>query len=205
MDLQVVGVGLGRTGTNSLKLALERLLGGRCHHMFEVFADERQFPMWQAAAAGDADWDAIYDGFVATVDYPGAAFWRELVELNPDALVLLSQRESAAAWWESASRTIFAPWNGEGAEADPAFRAAAEAMFERTGIDPSDRDAAMAGYEAHLEAVRATVDPDRLLEWTTGDGWAPLATALGVPVPDEPFPHVNTTDEFRARRDEPDA
>ena len=200
MELQVVGVGLGRTGTNSLKLALERLLGGRCHHMIEVFADERQFPMWQAATTGVPDWDAIYDGFVATVDWPGAAFWRELVAANPDAVVLLSRRESGDAWWESARRTIFAPWNGDDPGTDPAFRAAAEAMFERTGIDPSDRDAAIAGYDAHLAAVRAEVDPARLLEWTAGDGWAPLAEAIGVPVPDEAFPHVNTTEEFRARR-----
>ena len=129
MGLRVVGVGLGRTGTNSLKLALERLLDGRCHHMIEVFADDRQFPMWQAAAAGgEADWDAIYEGFVATVDWPGAAFWRELVAAYPDAVVLLSQRESAEAWWESARRTIFSPWNGEDPGTDPGFRAAAEAQ-----------------------------------------------------------------------------
>ncbi len=203
MHLQVVGVGLGRTGTNSLKLALERLLGAPCHHMLEVFADERQFPLWVDAVGGQPDWDAIYDGYAATVDWPGAAFWRELVVANPDAVVLLSRRERPDAWWESATRTIFAPFNGEEAATPPEFRAAALALFARNGIDPGARDVAIAGYEAHLEAVRAEVPADRLVEWVTGDGWAPLCAALGVPVPDEPFPHVNTTDEFRARRATP--
>ena len=207
MELRVVGVGLGRTGTNSLKLALERLLGAPCHHMLEVFADERQFPLWVDAIDGRPEWDAIYDGYAATVDWPGAAFWRELVAANPEAVVLLSRRESPEAWWESATRTIFAPFNGEDAPAPPDFRAAALALFDRNGIDPGDREAAIAGYTAHLEAVRAEVPADRLVEWVTGDGWAPLCAALGAPVSDEPFPHVNTTDEFRARRDarEPDA
>lgn len=202
MELRVVGVGLGRTGTNSLKLALERLLDAPCHHMTEVFADEAQFPLWQQAIAGAPDWDAIYGRFGATVDWPGCAFWRELTDANPDAVVLLSRRETPEAWWESARRTIFAPWTGEDAPRDPAFRVAAEALFARNGIDPADPKVAMAGYQAHLEAVRATIAPDRLLEWTAGDGWAPLCAALGVAVPDEPFPHVNTTEEFRARQAE---
>jgi hypothetical protein len=201
MELRVVGVGLGRTGTNSLKLALEQLLGGRCHHMIEVFADEQQFPLWQQAAAGEPDWDAIYDGFVATVDWPGCAFWRELVVANPDAVVLLSRRESADAWWSSAVKTIFAPWHEEGAPLPPEFRASLETLVARNGVDPADPAVARAGYEAHLAAVRAEVPAERLVEWVAGDGWEPLCAALGVPVPDEPFPHVNTTDEFRARRE----
>ena len=202
MDLRVVGVGLGRTGTNSLKLALERLLGAPCHHMLEVFANEAQFPLWVAALDGRPDWTTLYRGYEATVDWPGVAFWRELVEANPDAVVLLSQRESAEAWWDSASQTIFAAFQGEDLPMPPDFRAAALRMLQRTGIDPADRAAGIAGYHAHLAAVRAEVPAERLLEWTTGDGWAPLCAALGVDVPDEPFPHVNTTDEFRARRDE---
>ncbi len=200
MALRVVGVGLGRTGTNSLKLALERLLDAPCHHMLEVFADEAQFPLWVEAVDGSPDWDRIYERFAATVDWPGAAFWRELVAANPDAVVLLSRRESADAWWNSAVRTIFAPWNGEDGSLPQEFRFALERLVGRNGVDPGDAEVAKAAYEAHLAAVRAEVPADRLVEWTAGDGWGPLCAALGVPVPDEPFPHVNTTDEFRARR-----
>jgi hypothetical protein len=203
MGLRVVGVGLGRTGTNSLKLALEQLLGAPCHHMVEVFAHPDQIPLWTAAAAGEPDWPAIFEGYAATVDWPGAAFWRELVAEYPDAVVLLSRRESADDWWDSASRTIFEAFNG-GAVPPPMaswFETLRE-LFAEGGIDPTDETSAKVGYERHLEAVRAEVPPERLVEWTTGDGWAPLCAALGVPVPAEPFPHVNTTEEFRARFEE---
>lgn len=197
--LQVVGVGLGRTGTNSLKLALEQLLGGRCHHMHEVFARPEAIGLWTAAAEGRPDWDAVFDGDVATVDWPGAAFWRELVAANPDALVLLSRRASADDWWRSASRTIFVHLQAEGAPAEVAdWMGVVRGLLGRHGIDPADEAASKAAYERHLEAVRAEVPPSRLLEWTPGDGWEPLCTALGVAVPDEPFPHVNTEAEFRA-------
>jgi hypothetical protein len=205
MDLRVIGVGLGRTGTNSLKLALEHLLGAPCHHMLEMIADERQFHLWLAALGGEPDWDAIYEGYVATVDWPGTAFWRELVAACPDAIVLLSRRETAEAWWTSARRTIFAPFNdeqdGDDAGPRPGHLAAVLAMFARNGIDPRQPEAAMAAYDAHLAAVRAEVPVDRLVEWIPGDGWGPLCDALHLPVPDRPFPHVNTTEEFRDRRE----
>ncbi|HXX88607.1 MAG TPA: sulfotransferase [Acidimicrobiales bacterium] len=206
MALQVVGVGLGRTGTNSLKLALEQLLGGPCHHMLEIFEHPEQIPLWQQAADGSADWPAIYTGYEATVDWPSAAFWRELVGSYPDALVILSQRESADAWWRSASQTIFQVVPG-GTQAPPPIgpwmQTVVRLLADRHGIDPTDERKAKAGYEAHLAEVRAEVPPARLLEWTTGDGWAPLCERLGMPVPDDDFPHVNTTEEFRARLEDP--
>lgn len=204
MTLRVVGVGLGRTGTNSLKLALEQLLGAPCHHMIEVFAHPAQIPLWTAAAEGNPDWPATFEGYAATVDWPGAAFWRQLVAEYPDAVVLLSKRESADAWWISANRTIFEAFNGEAMPPPPmtAWFETLRGLFAEAGIDPTDETSSKAGYEQHLEAVRAEVPAERLVEWTTGDGWAPLCAALGVAVPDEPFPHVNTTEEFRARFDE---
>lgn len=200
MELRVVGAGLGRTGTHSLKLALEHLLGAPCHHMIELMGDPRQRPRWEAALDGRPDWPATYDGYAATVDWPGVAFWRELVAANPGALVLLSRRESAEAWWRSAERTIFSPFNGDDAAINPENRAFVLALFARNGIDPGDRGSAMAAYGAHLDAVRAEVPAGRLVEWAAGDGWPPLCAALGLPVPDDPFPHVNTTEEFQARR-----
>src|SRR5436190_16050817 len=90
MALKVVGVGLGRTGTNSLKLALEQLLGGPCYHMFELIAHPQQVPLWERALRGEkVDWDSLFAGYSATVDWPGCAFWRDLAAANPDAPVLL--------------------------------------------------------------------------------------------------------------------
>lgn len=199
MGLQVVGVGFGRTGTNSLKLALERLLGGRCHHMHEVFERPELVGLWTDAAAGRPDWDAIFDGDVATVDWPAAAFWRELVARYPDAPVLLSKRETPQAWWTSARRTIFESLEANDAAPEAAaWMTTVRGLLESQGVDPSDQARSEAAYERHIAEVRAQVPAGRLVDWTTGDGWGPLCTGLGVPVPDEPFPHVNTAAEFRA-------
>ena len=86
MALEVIGAGFGRTGTNSLKLALERLGFGPCHHMFEVRDNPQQLPAWEAAARGEAvDWDAVFDGYRSQVDWPGAAYWRQLSAYYPQS------------------------------------------------------------------------------------------------------------------------
>jgi hypothetical protein len=200
--MQVVGAGVGRTGTHSLKLALEQLLGGPCHHMVEVFGHPEQVPVFHRAARGEPiDWQALFDGYVATVDWPGGAFWPELTEAFPDALVLLSVRDSAEAWWRSADRTVLEPMKGTaelGGGNDEWFAMVSDLFANRFTNRYDDKDALMAAYEAHNAAVRAGVPADRLLEWKPGDGWEPICERLGVPVPDEPFPVTNTTEEFRA-------
>lgn len=203
--LRVVGAGLGRTGTLSLKLALERLLGGPCYHMLEVFARPEHVELWAAAHRGDLpDWDALFDGFVAGVDWPVGAYWEPLSEAFPDALILLSVRDPDS-WWTSASNTIFEPFLGDdprggGADGDEDPLAMPREMLERR-FTPDFRDpaAAKAAFSAHLAHVRTTAPPERLLEWRAGDGWSPICAALGLDVPEEPFPHVNSTEEFRGR------
>jgi hypothetical protein len=203
MALRVVGAGLGRTGTASLQLALQQLLDGRCYHMGETFGRPDDIPVWHAAIKGDLpDWDAFLAEFVATVDWPACEFWRELSDANPDALVLLSTRSSADAWWKSANDTIFQISRRPlPADVPPVFEAQLAMvadMFVRFCPDWENETAAKRAYEAHNAAVRAEVDPARLLEWQPGDGWEPICAALGVPVPDDPFPHVNSTADFRA-------
>jgi Sulfotransferase domain len=200
MGLQLVGAGLGRTGTASLKIALEQLLGGPCYHMSEVFGRPDMAEMWLRAVGGDVpDWDELFADYRATVDWPVAAFWREVSAAYPDAPVLLSTRE-ADAWWESASHTIFPAIAREQPPGTPIAleRRMIFEMFDKT-FTPGwqDPDTAKAAYLAHNAAVRAAIPADRLVEWHPGDGWGPLCAALDLPVPDAPFPHVNTTDEFR--------
>ena len=203
MTLRVVGAGLGRTGTSSLKLALERLLGGRCYHMSEVFARPDDTDVWRRAYLGEAvDLAPVFDEFVAAVDWPAAGLWDRLAARFPDAVVLLSSRP-ADDWWVSADATILRTARaGAEREAMPAAAAPwldmADAMFGAFG--PIDDEAgAKAAFVAHNAAVRAAVPADRLVEWSPGDGWAPLCAALDVTEPDEPFPHTNTTAEFRDR------
>ena len=194
MALEVIGPGVGRTGTNSLKVALERLLGGRCHHMWEVGADaERQIPLWTAAVEGrPVDWHEVMDGFVAQVDWPGASFWPELTAAFPEALVILSSRP-AEEWYASASNTIFQAIGLEGEWRATLRRLLAERFSDRL----DDKAAMIEAYERHNDRVRRAVAPGRLLEWTPTDGWGPLCAFLDRPVPDEPFPVTNTTSDFR--------
>lgn len=194
MTLKVIGPGVGRTGTNSLKLALERLLGGRCHHMWEVGQDpDRQIPMWTAAIEGKSvEWNEIMDGFVAQVDWPGASFWPELTSAFPEALVVLSVRP-ADEWYHSASQTIFQAIRLEGQWRATLVKLLGDRFCDRL----EDKDAMIEAYESHNAAVRRAISSDRLLEWAPIDGWVPLCDFLGVPIPDEPFPRTNTTAEFR--------
>jgi sulfotransferase family protein len=200
--LRMIGAGLGRTGTNSLKLALERLLDAPCYHMIEVNRHPEHAQVWLDALLGRPEGlDGLLAGYVATVDWPGAALWRLLAARYPQAVVLLSLREDAATWLRSARATVM-PIAAPDWHQDPGWRAMRdldEAMF--AALDPHWRDdtAAMAAYDRHAESVRRNVAPERLVEWRPGDGWQPLCKALRLPVPDEPFPHVNSTAEFLAR------
>ncbi len=196
--LQIIGAGLPRTGTYSLKLALERLTGGRCHHMIEVSERPETVDAWSAAAAGEMPDRDLLGGYTAAVDWPASAFWRGLAAANPDAPVLLSTRSSAERWLRSIEGTIAEVYRSTTADPELArVRSMGKVLARRFCPEWPEREAMLAAYERHNAAVRAEVPPGRLVEWQPGDGWSPLCEALGVAVPDEPFPHVNTTAEFR--------
>ncbi len=200
MTLRVIGAGVGRTGTNSLQLALQQLLHGRCYHMHEVFPRPDDIPVWHAAALGRMpDWPAFFAEFNAAVDWPASAFWPELAAAFPHAVIVLSTRRDAETWWRSASATIFPATLA--APDDPWRRMIDDLLAQRFTRAIEDKAACIAAYEAHNARVRATVPAARLLEWQVEDGWAPLCAALDLPVPDEPFPHVNSTMEFGQRHD----
>lgn len=200
MEIRVVGAGLGRTGTHSLKLALEQLLGTPCHHMMELFGQPEQIAGWTDAIEGrPVDWPALLDRYGAIVDWPGASFWPELTSAFPDALVLLSVRDPEA-WYKSASNTIFLGM-GEDTnmppEMAPWMASVRRLMHDRFSDAFEDPTAMMDAFTRHNDAVRAAIPASRLLKWTPGDGWEPICDRLGLPVPAEPFPVTNTTAEFR--------
>jgi hypothetical protein len=198
MELRVVGAGVGRTGTHSLKLALEQLLGAPCHHMMEVFGNPAQRAAWTDAIDGKpVDWHEVLADYAAQVDWPGGSFWPELTAAFPDALVLLSVRDPEA-WYRSASNTIFLMSDRMPPEMQ-SWMSAVTRMFHDRFCDTLDDPTAMIdAFVRHNDAVRAAIPAGRLLEWAPGDGWEPICESLGLPVPSEAFPLTNTTTEFRA-------
>src|ERR1700722_10624797 len=197
MGLQVVGAGVGRTGTLSLKTALEQLLERPCYHMLEIFSHPEDVAPWrEAAEGGKGDWSTLLDGEGAPSDFPACLFWAEILEDNPDAVVLLSTRRDSGAWWASASQTIFAI-DGAHLPAEMAdwfemWKAVASARFTS---DWTDEASSRAAHERHNAEVRASAPPHRLVDWVPGDGWRPLCDALGLDAPDSAFPHLNTRED----------
>ena len=197
--MQVIGAGVGRTGTFSLKLAINRLGFGPCHHMEAVIQNmPTQVPLWSDALGGRANWRAVYDGFGSAVDWPTAGFFRELADAYPDAKFILTHR-NPETWADSFGETIYTAMAGRHM-APPEKRAWLEMAYDvvaKTGFPSGlDRDGLIKGFIAHNEAVKAAIPPDRLLVYQVKEGWEPLCTFLGVPVPNEPFPRTNDRAEF---------
>jgi len=203
MALKVIGAGLGRTGTMSLKFALQQIGFDPCYHMMDVFQRQGDSEKWDAIARGGApDWDDLFDGFQATVDWPSCHYWREIAKAYPDAKILLTERDPEL-WFKSISSTIF-PQLDAAPNADPRREAqrrmAHLIVIEQTFGGRLDHDHVIDVYLRHNEAVKREVPPERLLIYDTPQGWEPLCEFLGVPVPDAPFPKTNTTEEFRNRQ-----
>jgi hypothetical protein len=212
--LRVIGAGWGRTGTESLKAALEMLGFGRCYHAFEMMARMRHVRHWKALARGEQpDYDDLFRGFQSAVDFPVARFYRELAARYPEAKVVLSVRDPGE-WYESASKTIlrgipgpmrfvfssvgrFSPNLRHGPELldfmeETLFRGFFEDRYR-------DRDHMIARFIAWNEEVQRTLPKERLLVYEVKQGWEPLCNFLGVPVPSRPFPRNNDSAAFEHR------
>jgi hypothetical protein len=204
MTLSVIGAGLGRTGTLSLRTALERLGLGPCYHMRDVFECPEHVEVWDRAADGkQVDWEVLLGRHRSAVDWPVCAFYRELVERYPQAKVILTTRDPER-WHSSVMETIYPLMKRAVPEGDATMQAwgrmVHKLILEQTfGGRLADREEAIAVYERHHEAVRRTVPQERLLVYEVAQGWEPLCRFLGLPVPEEPFPQVNTKAEFGKR------
>ena len=208
MTLEVIGAGFGRTGTMSLKLALEALGFGPCFHMAEFFTSENAEALkekWERVAygPGNPDWEAVFDGYRSTVDFPACSYWRELAAAYPAAKVILSVRDPER-WYTSTQETIFKPDPDKplAERTDNWGRRVYKVIRQDTfGGDTTSHDHCIAVYDRHNAAVQAEIPPERLLVHEVKEGWAPVCAFLGVPVPDAPFPRENTMDAFKARVD----
>jgi hypothetical protein len=204
----VIGAGFGRTGTYSLKIALEQLGFGPTYHMSEVFQHPEHIPLWQAAGEGKpVAWDQLFAGYESAVDWPASAFYRELMDLYPDAKVILTVRD-AERWHESGRNTIF-PEREWGPDDDVSPEMREHGRMVQTllwdGIFDGrvlDRAHAVEVFNRHIQTVQELVPPDRLLVYDVAEGWEPLSAFLGVPVPvGQEYPHLNDTASFKERRD----
>lgn len=202
MSLSVIGSGFGRTGTMSLKIALEHLGFGPCHHMEEVMDHPDQLEHWRAAAKGEiVNWDEVFNGYRSTVDWPGAHYWRQLATAYPDAKVIHTTRP-ADDWWGSYSKTILMVLSEAGSgDVNHEMRTIPEMahaiVAEQTfGSKCDDKIAALNAFDKRAKDVVSSIPPDRLLVFEVTDGWEPLCDFLNVPVPDQVFPRSNNLDEF---------
>ena len=201
MAISVIGAGFGRTGTMSLKLALEQLGFGPCYHMEEVFKNPQHLPVWHRAVDGDLpDWDSVLGDYGACVDWPTTHFWKQLYDTNAGSKVILPIRP-AESWWESYSTTIMRfmhiALQNEGSvvwsQSELCRKMIGEQCF---GTHYEDKEAGIAAYHKRLQDVRDHVAPGRLLEYQLGSGWESICDFLKVPVPAAPFPRANQRDEF---------
>jgi hypothetical protein len=211
--MKLIGAGLPRTATTTQMIALE-MLGLPCYHMRDMMADfETSVPQFRKALDGDADWDEIFEGKESAVDWPASYHWRELIDVYPDAKVLLSVRD-VDGWVRSMEQTIIQIFFGDSLmhhlaraqyHIDPGYAAWLDLMTE---MNWSDEHGAFAGtngepaampeaFERWNQAVIDTVPSERLLVWDPKDGWEPLCEFLEVPVPEQPLPHVNDTENFQ--------
>jgi hypothetical protein len=209
--MRLIGAGLPRTGTLTQKLALEQLGVGPCYHWVNVIADLDQVELWNRALDGEGPWEEVFAGFEATVDWPGGYFYRELIDVYPDAKVLLSVR-NPETWEPSFRETIVGLSHGEAlmrllasarGEIDPRWRRYLD-LVERMFWGPqgtfaegwAERAQLIEQFERHNEEVKSVVPPERLLVWQVSEGWEPLCEFLGVEVPSEPLPHENDRETF---------
>jgi len=200
VPLSVIGAGLGRTGTTSLKFALEQLGFAPCHHMTELIRRPHSAQAWERAAAGEAvDWDEILADYRATTDWPACHFYQQLAAKYPDAKIILTVRDPER-WFESTQATIFsAEMVASSGPMAGFFRKAIMRLFDDR---MHDREHLIAVYQRHNDEVRRTLPPQRLLIYDVNEGWQPLCRFLGVPVPGRPFPRANTTEEFQGMAEE---
>ena len=209
--MKVIGAGLPRTATLSQKVALEMVGFGPCYHMVNILGDTSLVPVWSDAMHGNVDWNEVFAGYEATVDWPGSFFYRELMAAFPEAKVFLSKRDGAA-WARSMIDTIWDFFWGDSlmsdmararARIDPGWNAYIEMMTEmwgRLGIDGNSTAEDLARIiEDYQDEVVATVPSDRLLVWSVADGWEPLCEFLEIDVPDGPFPRLNDSAQFAER------
>lgn len=215
MSLKVIGTGLGRTGTHSLKLAIEQLGIGKCYHMVELFQQPERLKYFKKAEKGEkVNWNELFDGYKAAVDYPVARYYKQITDFYPEAKVIHTLRDPEE-WYESASATIFwaskpyslkilklavhLPFSSEARRRIPVLLYNRKLSDWEFGKDLNNKKKVIEKYNDHYKEVKNIITKERLLLFDPKEGWEPLCRFLNVPVPSEPYPRSNTREEFLNR------
>ena len=201
MSLKIIGAGVGRTATFSMKFALEHLGLGPCYHMSEVLAGARMtIPLWLDVINDNPNWDSIFADFQSTTDYPACTYWRRLADYYPEAKVLLTVRDPDV-WFDSVMSTIFSADHQGSLEGSALGELMKGSVFAPFGDRLGDREFMTDWFSKRNQEVIDTLPPERLLVYSPKEGWEPLCNFLDVPVPDSPFPRVNSRDEISEASD----
>jgi hypothetical protein len=164
--------------------------------MAEVLAGARRnVPLWLDVVGGKPDWEAVFEGFKSTTDYPACSYWRELAAAYPDAKVILSVRDPNS-WFDSVSETIFSPQMLGSLAGSPLEAMMKGVIFDAFGERVADRAFMTDWFKRRNQDVVDSLPASRLLVFSAKQGWEPLCEFLGVPVPSVPFPRVNSRDEL---------
>lgn len=210
--MKVIGAGFGRTGTKSLQQALEIIGYDKCYHMVTLFQNTPDIKYWETAAkGGEVNWGELFQGYKSVVDFPGSLYYKELMEIYPDAKVILTVRDSDS-WYKSTMATIYSfspsiftklkllltsPFVSKSAQLIRIVKMNNATLWQ--GLFKGkfeDKTYAINVFEKHIEDTKRHVSPDKLLIFEVKDGWKPLCDFLGKPIPDVPFPKVNTSETF---------
>jgi hypothetical protein len=194
MALKIIGAGMGRTGTASLKVAIETLDIGRCYHMSEVLKNPEWTNDWINVAEGNVNWDKIFRGYSATVDNPGCNYWKELASYYPDAKVILTVRD-ANSWFDSTNETIHSVEFAGFIKNSPFGEMVQKTIWDVMGNRMQDREYMVEFFTKRSAEIISSIASERLLVYKISDGWEPLCEFLDVAVPNLDFPRINSRDE----------
>ena len=215
MSIQIIGTGVGRTGTHSLKLALEQLGFGKCYHMIELFIHPEDLVYFEKAERGEAvDWDKLFEGYNSAVDYPVARYYKELIAKYPNAKIIHTVRDPES-WYQSATETIFwaskpsigrmlslmvkLPFSATLRKRFPILKHNGRMVDQIFGKDLHNKQEIIKKYNEINAETLNFIPKDRSLVYDIKTGWEPLCSFLNVPVPATPFPKSNVRDEFKVR------
>ena len=197
-EIKVIGAGFGRTGTLSIRYALEELGYKPCYHMKAALTRPWHIPFWLRAIKGKkVNWRLFFRKYRATIDWPACEFYKQLMEEYPDAKVILNVRDPQE-WYDSSYKTIYRiqnyfPWWFPKIFVKMQQKLIWEGRFEGRF---EDRDFAIGNFIRHIEEVKEHVPEDKLLIYDVKDGWGPLCRFMQAEEPQKPFPHHHEQKEY---------